>query len=289
MTIRTLIAFVATAAVAGAADSGKVLWEGTSGGYSIHWTTADLTAQKAGSPPFSLKPMVERGFAAYRTAMAGDGAGHCIYQRTFEVISIVGPLIGLRDRYYTSCAEEAHPSVNSRLTTIDLTKPDEGGYGSKADEPLLTDLQHPGKVASLESLFPPERILVALIADPVLKSQVDTGTRTLAQLIEGLDGEELEIPRSPCKQSMPKDILTRFAIHHVETAGVAVRLALEPVGGACQSSPADLGLLMPAPDRLREALRLANERKEGFLQSGKAITGKTTIEFSLESRRSSGK
>jgi hypothetical protein len=265
----------------------QILWEGNTGGYTVRWTTADLTAQKIGSYAlaFSLKPLVQRGFTAYQAAMANDNAGQCVYERRFEVISVVGPLIGFRDRYYASCAHEAHPAVSSRLTTIDLSQRDEGGYKSEADEPLVVDLGHPGKITKLSSLFTEKEILGALIKSSVLAAQVNKEARSLSELLDGLYGEEFQMPHSPCEQSMPRDILTRFAMHHLEKTGIAVRLALEPTGGACQPSQADLGLLLPVPQNLREALRRADQHKEGFLQSGGRKAGETIIHFSLVSGR----
>src|SRR5580700_8501640 len=55
MTIRVMGVCMAAVLSAGAAEPEKILWEGTSGGYAIRWTTADLTARK-GAASFSLKP-----------------------------------------------------------------------------------------------------------------------------------------------------------------------------------------------------------------------------------------
>jgi hypothetical protein len=280
---KTLAVLILVSAASG--QTPRIIWEGVSGGYDIRWTTADLTAHKPGSQTviFSLKSLAQRGFDNYRKAMDGDDVGRCIYQRDFVVVSVVGPLIGFRDTVYASCRQEAHPAIACRLTTIDLSH--DGGTEYPLDDPMMVDAANPGRLAVLSNLFPPDRIAAALKSDPVVKPQADADAKSLPDLLNGLYDAELEIPRSPCSQTMRKDILTRFAIHHMEQGGVAVRMSLDPVGGACRSTAADLGLLLPVPDRLRDALVKAAARKEGFLQSGRGIAGETKIEFTLDTKK----
>ena len=243
----------------------RSIWSGTSGGARITWTRSDLRASIAGQPAFSLRSVAERSFGLYRSAVEEAELGACVYERTFQVLSIVGPIVSFRDSVLTSCEQQAHPGGERRVTAVDLSRPGGVGYAVESDEPLAVDPSDPGKVISLADIFTEKELLSTLLADKVIKAGlVDTPER-LADLPEAIRTEGLVSGGNPCPFTLPKDFLTRFAFHHLAGKSVAVRLELAPVGGACRSAQAQLGLLLPIPSSLETALRFANARKEGFL------------------------
>src|SRR5690606_29681025 len=110
-----------------------------------------------------------KGFDAFRASLQDSGHEaepyHCVYERKFRLMSVVGPWLSLEDALYAFCEGWAHPAVETRFTAIDLTKSGPVGYAPSAGlPPIDVDVADPGKVATLTDLFPESVILQALVA-----------------------------------------------------------------------------------------------------------------------------
>src|SRR5512138_2190535 len=68
------------------------IWSGTSAGYAIQWTTADLSARPtagAAGAVFSARQMARQDFANIEK----ESDTPCEYERTFKLLSVVGSII----------------------------------------------------------------------------------------------------------------------------------------------------------------------------------------------------
>ncbi|HXH11521.1 MAG TPA: hypothetical protein VNP04_17365 [Alphaproteobacteria bacterium] len=254
----------------------RTIWQGESGGFVITWTTADIRAARVEQPHhavFATASLAQEGFAAFRASLQASGhkAGphHCVYERQFRLMSVVGPWLSFEDAVYAFCEGWAHPAVETRFTSIDLTKSGPVGYAPSAGlPPIDVDVAEPGKVASLTDLFPESTILQALLDDPVLKQAWAVGgasklPRSLGELSQRLVDRPVEV--GDCLFRFPRDFLTRFAFHHRAKDRVAVRLGLPPKVGPCRTQHAQLGLALAVPDALKTPLALATSGRGGFL------------------------
>jgi hypothetical protein len=251
------------------------IWSGTSAGYTIQWTASDLVARSASGTAviFSARQMARQDFANIEK----DSDGHCDYERSFTLLSVVGPLMSYEDDYFLSCERTAHPDGQSRFIAINLSKP--AGSRRTAETPL------PGNVAKLTDYFPENEILKGLLADAVIqKALAGKRPRTLGELLK-LIGDEFPTVAEDEKLcfTLEPDLLTRFAFHHVEGDFVAVRLGLSGAG-VCRDNLTQIGLLLPIPASLKAALAKAEAGGEGFLLSRKIGAGRQT-KFTAETKK----
>jgi hypothetical protein len=273
-------------------EAAHTIWTGRSGGFMIHWTTLDISAQSQQNAQvlFSVLPLAKRGFEAFLTAMKDPGAvaegADCSYERHFRVLSVVGSLISVEDAYYAFCQDWAHPAVETRWTAIDLAKPGEVTYaGADGVAPIEVDPTKPGKVVRLTDFFAEDEIRTALLADSLIKGVLQNlGTpaspQTLRDLPQLLRNQSLEA--GECVFRLPEDFLTRFVFHHVEKDHVAVRLGLPPNAEACRTQHAQLGIPLPIPAALKTPLALAASGQAGFLmqdQKKLADNQRATVAF----------
>lgn len=254
---------------------GDVIWKGESSGLNIRWTTVDLYMQTATGVQGIWEPLVEKGFEDYEAISADDGTGEplpvmdCDYERNFVVLSVVGTLVSFEDSYYVGCEREAHPSIDTRFTTIDLAKSGDLLYALGQDTPMMdVDLTSSGKIVKLTDYFAEVDILRALLADRVVQKALATlkitmQPQTIEELLTLFAPNNYELGDS--WYELRPDFLTRFAFHHIEGDRVAVRIGLPPAYGFNRALHLQLGLLLPIPKEMREHLVLAAKRQEGFL------------------------
>lgn len=266
-----------------------MIWTGQSGGFVFQWSAGDISARPLESLTgvmFSVKSLAQRDFEAFREASKDPESGkteHCLYDRTFTLLSVVGPIISLRDNNSTTCDQAAHPGGETRYTAIDLSKAGNVGYKELEME---VDLSNPGKIVKLTDIFGEAEILSALLADPLVREALSrSGSRpqTLSKLIEEFAGGA-NVTDKHC-YSVSEDMLTRFAFHHIENGKVAVRLGLSGAG-PCREFLTEIGILLPIPPSLRTALAQAEAGKEGFLMKDlKKISRNRTTTFSFETTK----
>jgi len=264
----------------------RMIWTGQSGGFVFQWSAADISARPVESLTgvlFSVKSLAQRDFEAFREASKDPDSGkieHCLYDRTFTVLSVVGSIISLRDNNSTTCDQAAHPGGETRYTAIDLSKAGNVGYKELEME---VDLANPGKIVKLTDIFDEADILSALLADPLVREALNRSgsrPRTLSKLIEDFAGGA-SVTDKHC-YSVSEDMLTRFAFHHIENDKVAVRLGLSGAG-PCREFLTEIGILLPIPPSLKTALAQASTGKEGFLMKDlKKISRDKATTFSFE-------
>lgn len=269
--------------------SEKTIWAGRSGGLSLKWTTADFYVQSQANEVKIWTPLVKTGFEDFVATQKDIGeaarVAGCDYQRTIRVLSVVGVFMSFVDHYYDYCGG-AHPSSDTRFTTVDLTKPGETAYQKSEDTPMMNvDQTRSGKIVKLTDYFPKDEIFRALLTDPVVKNALaglgaHIPATKLADLPELFSENDYELGDS--KFELRPDFLTRFVFHHIEDDKVAVRIGLPPHYGFNREQHLQLSLLLPIPATLREALQFADQRKEGFLmKDARRIAGDRITRFAF--------
>ncbi|MFT3924588.1 MAG: hypothetical protein QM778_18760 [Myxococcales bacterium] len=233
-----------------APPASELIWEGESAGFHIRWTTSDvLVTQPARGEVFSVAREVRAELEAELAALkAGGGSdwvqGTCNRGSSVVLLSVVGSLLSYREERSTTCPWQAHDFEETFYRTRDLTN---------------------GTNASLSSLFPAADVFSALRRDKLVMAALKDGSERPRRLSE-LVGALAPVYTDTQCFSFPDDVLTRFAFHHLEQDKIAVRIGL-PGAGLCRTNLTQLGLLLPVPPSLREALGKAAELREGWLAS----------------------
>jgi len=267
------------------ADTDRVIWSGRSGGFDIRWSLYDIIFSSTSSPDggtLSVSSISKKNHAqeiAWVKKEFGKDNRLVDYQRDFSILSVVGSIVTIEEHFFASLALEAHPWGESRFTTLDLSRPGGINYRNVSQD-LNINLSKPGKVAKLTDYFNESDILKGLLADPVIKEFIkNTGLnpRTLKALVKSMSGQFMISERYCC--SMADDLLTRFAFHHIEGDRVAVKIGISGAG-PCRESNTRIGLLLPIPESLRNALKLAEVKEEGFLMKDlKMVSGDRKTKF----------
>jgi hypothetical protein len=268
------------------------IWEGDSAGLHIKWTTHGLYVKRNAHVEELLTPLAQKGFEDFAKAYtAGNTAliADCQYDRNFTVVSIVGTVISIEDQYSDYCGG-AHPSQETRFTTVDLAKTGEVSYATGKDTPMMdVDISRRGRIAVLTDYFSQEVILRALLDDKVVHKAISD--MNVAETPRDLTALSLLFVKNYYELGntgfeLRPDFLTRFAFHHVEGREVAVRLGLPAHYGANRSQHMEIGLLLPITEALRQPLGLAAVRAQGYLMqdSAEIAKGKQTA-FSIKSRK----
>lgn len=220
-----------------------VIWEGESAGFNIRWTKNEITATTPfGRQVFSTTQLAQKTFEAdFLMDKSLYKNNPCEYKRSFALLSVVGSIITISDREYTSCKTMVHPSVDHNFRVIDLAKP--------AQTVKLTDL------------FVESDILAALLNDKIIKLSLKGKTPTsLTELFNVLEWSEIVI--KDCTYTLPIDFLSQFAFHHLTARQVAMRLHLQPMTNVCESKNAQLGFYLPIPNSLKMTLLMQNQLKK---------------------------
>lgn len=266
-----------TASTGSAAAADDLLWEGVSLGRRIRWTTQDLTAALADPLPnasFSLAGELRRSFEA----KAVEPSNPCVTESKVVVLSVVGSIVSYLETRTSHCEREAHPSGETRITSLDLAglgAPE--ASGGRAKPIKLTDLFSEGSV------------FAALRKDSVVREaleRTDDAPTTLGALVRALSSSPPVLDDKRC-YAFPDDLLARFAFHHLEQNMVAVRIGI-PGAAPCRENLTMLGILLPVPSSLADALNAAASKGQGFLMQDapeSAHGRQTVVTFSSSSSR----
>ena len=238
----------------------KLIWAGSRTGVSLRWTTADLYSRSAGGKEKRhLSPLAQKEVEEFIASLDPGDRG-CEYGFSFRLLSVVGDLVSFAAHSGLFCGG-AHPTLGVEFGVVNLAA---GATGAR-----LTDL------------FPESEILVAMLADPVVKKALaeqpnSAPVRTLADLVERFASERYELGSTGYE--LGHDFVSGFAFHHIEGDKIAVRIGLPPLYGANHATQLQLGILLPIPDGLRQSLLLADQQREGFLMKDerRLSRGRTT-------------
>jgi hypothetical protein len=201
----------------------------SSGEYSVRVSATEVVAYRGDRAVLNLGDVFRKGFQESGKDMPAD-MRPCTNEHKVSVISLAGPYLSVRDNSYTSCRQEAHPSVAEQVNLYDLRN---------------------GNLVSAGDLFSEGALLNALVKDPVLAKGMQRKPARLSALRAALPEEGVAAGNTPCTFLLPEDFLERIALHHVEGGQVAIRMSLEPAVGVCRGVTADLGLLLPMPEAIK--------------------------------------
>jgi hypothetical protein len=259
----------------------QVIWTGASGGYTVRWTTGDVVAYptaNAADVRLSAKQLARAEFG--KIEKDSEDQDVCEFERTFRVVSLVGSVLTLETTYYLGCGG-AHPDGNARFVAIDLAKPRAAKTRGLTDDESL-----PANLATLTDYFPEAEILRALLADSLIQKALEgKRPKTLAALLK-ICAEDFPTVAQDEKLcfTVERDLLTRFAFHHLENGKIAVRLGLSGTA-VCRNNLTQIGILLPVPDALKQPLALAEAGTEGFMMNRKLGTGRETkFDFSKKKK-----
>ncbi len=195
---------------------------------------------------------------------------HCHATDDQKLLSMVGPILSFEQHNFTTCDKEAHPSGQTNFDAIDLR-----AYNDAMEANEKISPSH----ASLDNYFDPDDVFDALIQDKVVQKAlgsiqahpknldgllkaIDTGLTYLdPQPDSSTDGTSTKFPLC---FTMEKDMLNHFAFDHVEGDKVAVRIGL-PGAGPCRENLTQIGILLPIPSYLKEAIKGADAGTNGFM------------------------
>ena len=236
---------------------GTPIWSGESGGARIDWTTEGIF----------LQPPSAQAFKAFEKFEWLKNVGRrCEAEQDARVLSVVGPIVSYELSEEWFCELAAHPTGNTVYSAVDAAHPCPWAPCSVEQKTSLTDL------------FPDADLFRALTADPIVRRQLpNPASRTTRDLVW-----ELSASNTECQYAFHSDLLNRFAFHHIEGNRVAVRIGLSHGCEVAHGTLTQLGILLPIPPRLREALDHASTRVEGFLMRDSLLISnrqKTSIRF----------
>jgi hypothetical protein len=186
----------------------------------VTWNSQVASAVQVGG---TRKVPIYRHSNTEKNAKANDGYWE---EQSYAMRSIVGPYVSFFEEGYGEGG--AHPSVALSFHTIRL--------GEKA-------------AVHLTELFPEAQVVGALVADRVIvkaRSSQEPAT-TLAALAAQLDGG--------CEMDLSAEVLNEsFIFHHIDKDKVAIRIGVPHGCEVARGNFTQLGLLLPIPPALKEAL-----------------------------------
>jgi hypothetical protein len=248
MLVRTFLGWIVIAIAAFGAD----IWTGSSGGFTVRWSASDITAAPRDRPNevvLSLRKEAAKNWAEITKDSYGQ---HLESSVTIRILSLVGPVLSIEQADGCDCGG-AHPSATTRFRAIDLTR-------SRPDKaaPFLL----------LDAVAEPD-LLAALKADKLVKHALASSAArppaSLPALIKAIAFQPIEVGNEDCSYAFGEDALSSFAFFDAAPKDAAVRLSLSHAAEVCRGQMTQAGIRVPVMDRVRPALDLARQHKEGFL------------------------
>ena len=230
-----LLGAVVAPAMARTADH----WSCRSNGFRVAQTGRDIVAgaDNAAAPAFSAQAFAAAGFAIAKAAQDPTVSGRVTMERRFRIVSLIGPLLALRDDAYVNYAGTAHPGGETRFWTIDLRRT--GPFNLSPDDPFTVVPHRDARLLDLRALVTPAAIHAALGADSFVRQAVPNPAGSLDALLQQLSDGAGAVANA-CF-SVPSDLLTRFAIIGLDRSAALVRIGL-PGMGPCRYNLTQLGL-----------------------------------------------
>lgn len=248
---------------------GGVVLSSSSGGFSLAWTAADIRITRAGNAAqqISFRRLAQAEWNKLTQGVAGESLH---FETTYRVLSFVGPYLSVEVGDFCDCGG-AHPTALRHFQAIDLR-----GTGPEHAKPLM-----------MTELFPEKAILAALKADRVisatLKRAQASSPQSLSAMVDAVKYESVQI--GECGYSLSDNFLNQFALYDFTADKVAVRISLSHAAEVCRGQMTQIGIKLPVPEGLRQALREAKAKLSGFLMSDApklAGNKETSFDFSAE-------
>lgn len=207
-----------------------IVWGGASGEHKISWTTADIRALGADGKVISVKDGLRKDMHADEL---GPGA---TAKASARVKSLVNGVLSVQWTHDSFVPGDAHPDTGKAFRTFNLAK---GGAPMRLTE-----------------AFPEEAIYKALMADGVIKQALGKAQpRDLAGLERAIAYKTVKLEGH--EYVLDPELLSRFAIHHVEGSDAYVRLGLEAANGADRDAFTQIGLKLAIPEDQRAGYQAA--------------------------------
>lgn len=255
----------------------NVIWSGESGGFSIRWTNQDISAHSAKKPDeflFSTRVIAEQTskewFEEQKEFEDPEDEGfnsekNCEFGSNYRLFSVVESILTFEYSESAVCSFAAHPDVQVRWISFDLTKRNEVTFSTSEVDPAKR-----GNEVLLTDIFPEKEILNALLQNKLIVKELMERKAAMPQRLSELQTSLSEpfdnfIETENCRYSLPSDFLSRFVFYDVEANNVILRIALPSSIGACRSSQLMLTIRLNIPEQLKAALANAAVKKQGFL------------------------
>jgi len=227
-------------------------WTADSNGFRVAWTANDITAQRPdGSVAFSAAEFARSGFNEAKDGMAQGVTWSLTMRRHFRVVSLVGPLLGLRDRLELQVSPSAHPEGEERFWTFDLRRhaPLNGNTGTlPASERDIVDLR---------DLFPVDDLFRGLKGDAFVRRAINAPAVTSLTAVLSLLQDRSGSAPNVCASVGP-DVLTRFVLTGINAQRVSVRINVSSPD-VCAGHRTDLAINLPYRGPITQTVRFGKD------------------------------
>lgn len=286
---RTALVLLAVALAPGPTSaSERRTWKVERAGVTFELTRSDFrawTGDPSGPPALSIAALLADGkkkFDEHARELAKGLTGpdaptygeHTMYENvTFDVLSVVGTLVIIRETGDSYTPGTAHPT--------------------RYDVLHVRDFQRKDAKPSLLDFYTEKQLVQALKVDPWIRKFADpeggfAEAATLKDLVASLDLEwaQQNAEHGDCAfdVSFSSGMVGNFFFHHVRGDEVAVRIAVPPGSEWCNRAEGgqQIGLLLPIPERIRDDLLEAVRGEAGFLAANRKTAGSPTFSATWE-------
>lgn len=195
------------------------------------------------------------------------------------------------DKTKRACKEDIHSKELSKvgpLVSIEIdTKSNCEGAAHSTDSHEFKTMAADGKRLRLTDIFNKDDIYEALMQDKVVQSalsSINAHPKNFYELQRELsrdDGLGVSVfqgrpGKDPLDIFLNNNMLSNFAFHHLEGNKVAVRLLADYGSEAARNQMTQLGIALPIPAGLKNALANASSGAGGFLMKDSRANGKET-------------
>jgi len=249
------------------ADNAEI-WHGRVNDLKIQWTESDIRVfnQDDKNPVFSARALAEQDFQQLEPRFREND---CIYQRQFNILSIVGNIASFKDVESLTCQTSSNSFENTRFFALNLRN---------------------GREVKLTDLFSETNIFNALLKDFLIQQNLShhlKEPKTFENLRKILNRQDILF--NDCVYNFDS-VLPQFAFHYLKNNKVFVRLGLSSALKNCRFAHIERTVYLPIPKELKSIFIRAKSRKAGFLMAQAQKIAKarsTTIRFSPEKQNDS--
>ena len=242
----------------------QTIWSGTSGDFSIQWTSKNISVTRAGNPTEPVLSLDRVAAAEWRTVTTHAEGRPLSGQFSYRVLSLVGPYLSVEEAFYCDCGG-AHPTATKGIRAIDLRT-------SKPDQPAPL---------SVTDILPAPEVFSRLASDRMVKAALqnsaDPAPKSLTGLLKALQFQSVQ--SGECSYTFEPDLLRNFAFYNLRAQGVVVRFGLS-AAEVCRGQMTEVGIVVPVPESLKSAVDMAKNRKAGLLAVD-APKAAMTVSFSF--------
>ncbi len=197
-------------------------------GYRIILTSSDLIVVQDTSAKnaFSAQRWIRQELHDFVSGNLNRSIS-CNYRQRIEVVSLVGPLLSLRETFQADCPPEAHPSGETRFFTLNLARATQQSHNRQ-------------RPVALTSLFSSKDILAKLIQSPILQSLIPSRPpRSLHALLNSLNGQ-FSNEVGLCFV-VTDDLMSRSVLTSIKDNAISIQIGL-PGAGQCRSNVTPVSL-----------------------------------------------